>query len=241
MSSSTGNIDLSVVVLGYRAEGELRPVVTALRGELEQLGVSFELVLVANYHRDSPDSTAAVARKLAEGRTDTVVVALPKDGAMGWDMRSGLDAARGRLLVVMDGDGQNPPRDAVRAYERLRDAGVDVVKGRRVARHDGLRRRILTVIYNAIFVLLFGTWGLWDINGKPKGFTRRAYDDLKLVSDDWFIDAEIILEAQRRGMKIGEIPVEFAAPRARASFVGGGAVIEFVGNMIRYRLRGRRD
>jgi hypothetical protein len=99
----------------------------------------------------------------------------------------------------------------------------------------------MTGVYNAIFLLLFGTWNLRDINGKPKGFTRRAYDDLNLLSDDWFIDAEIVLEARRQGMRIGEVGVEFAAPKARASFVGNRAVVEFIGNMIRYRLWGRRD
>jgi hypothetical protein len=84
----------------------------------------------------------------------------------------------------------------------------------------------------------------WDLrsgpaSGKPKALTRDAYERLTLVSDDWFLDAELILAARRAGMKIGEIPVEFRASTARPSFVRPGAILEFARHMLSYRLRGR--
>jgi hypothetical protein len=121
---------------------------------------------------------------------------------MGWDLRSGLAVARGRFLVAIDGDAQNPVADVLAAYEVLRASGADVVKGRRVARWDGPYRRIVSLVYNVAFRLLFGTAGLWDINNKPKGLTREAYERLDLRSDDWFVDAELVLRARRRGMRI---------------------------------------
>jgi hypothetical protein len=75
-----------------------------------------------------------------------------------------------------------------------------------------------------------------DINGKPKGLTRSAYERLELRSDDWFIDAEIVLEARRLGLTIGELPVVFRANPERASFVKPSAILEFLRNMLRYRL-----
>lgn len=226
-------------MLGYRAEGSLAPVLESLHAELEALGDPFELVIVANYHAGSDDRTPAVAEEFARSHPRARVVARAKEGGMGWDLRSGLDAATGRMLVVIDGDGQNPPGDVVRAYRALREGGYDVVKGRRVTRHDGIYRRILSAAYNVVFALFFGTWGLWDINGKPKGMTREAYRRLDLRSDDWFLDAELVLAARRAGMRIGEIPVEFGAPTARRSFVRPGAIVEFARHMVRYRLRGR--
>jgi glycosyltransferase involved in cell wall biosynthesis len=231
--------ELSAVVLGYRAEEALRHVLEELYRELEALGEEFELVVVANYHEGASDRTPEVAAEFAAARPGVRTVARPKQGAMGWDLRSGLDEARGRFLVVIDGDGQNPPADVVRAYRALAEGRYDVVKGRRVTRHDGLYRRLLSAAYNLVFALFFGTWGIWDINGKPKGLTRSALDRLELRSDDWFLDAELMLAARRQGMRIGEIPVEFRESAARPSFVRPGAILEFARHMLRYRLRGR--
>ena len=78
--------------------------------------------------------------------------------------------------------------------------------------------------------------GLWDINGKPKGLTRRAYEQIDLRSDDWFIDAEIILEARRNRLQIGEMPVVFRRNAERSSFVRLSAIVQFARNMLRYRI-----
>ena len=228
-----------MIVLGYRAEEALTPVVERLHEELEALGEPFELVIVANYDAGSEDRTPRVAEEFASAHPRAGVVAEAKEGGMGWDLRSGIEAAAGRVLVVIDGDGQNPPGDVVRAYCALREGGFDLVKGRRVTRQDGFYRRVLSIAYNVVFAVLFGTWRLWDVNGKPKAITREAYSRVELQSDDWFLDAELVLAARRQGMRIGEIPVEFGAPEARESFVRPGAVVEFARHMLSYRLRGR--
>lgn len=228
-------IELSTIVLGYRARDDLLLVVEPLYRLLEAEGVPFELVIVANYWPEKPDGTAEVARAFAETHEHTVVVARPKEGAMGWDMRTGLAAAKGAYLIVIDGDAQNPVADVIRMFHAMRDTNADVMKGRRTLRHDGPYRRIISLTYNLIFRLMFRTRGLWDINGKPKGLRRSAYEQLELDSDDWFIDAEIVLEARERGLRIAELPVEFMRNDQRASLVRPRAIWEFVVNMLRTR------
>ena len=146
----------------------------------------------------------------------------------------------GDYLVVIDGDAQNPVEDLVKLYREMKDTGADVMKGRRIARFDGPYRRVVSGVFNVLFMLLFRTRGLWDINGKPKGITRRAYEQLHLTSDDWFIDAEIVIKARRRGFEVAEMPVIFRRNDERASFVRVSAIWEFLGNMGRERLRRRR-
>jgi hypothetical protein len=140
---------------------------------------------------------------------------------------------------VIDGDAQNPVDDVLRMYRRLKEAGVDVMKGRRIARFDGPYRRAVSIVYNLIFLVLFRTRGVWDVNGKPKGLTRAAYEALDLKSDDWFIDAEMVLSARRRGLVVAELPVVFHRNEERASFVQPRAVLEFARNMARERSRRR--
>jgi glycosyltransferase involved in cell wall biosynthesis len=231
---------LSVIVLCYRAGDSLKEVIEPLHELLSSADVDFELVLVANYWPGQRDTTPAVARDFALAHDRTRVVAMPKEGAMGWDMRCGLEHARGDYLVVMDGDAQNPFEDALEIFRRLRASDADVMKGRRVRREDGLYRRLVSLVYNLLFAALFRTRGLWDINGKPKAVTRAAYSQMSLRSDDWFIDAEIVLQARGLGLHVEEMPVVFHENEERSSFVRLSAIWEFIGNMVRFRIDPRR-
>jgi glycosyltransferase involved in cell wall biosynthesis len=231
--------ELSAVVLCYRAAESIKLVIDPLYALLEDSGVPFELVLVANYWPDAPDVTPEIVHEFSAAHSNATVIDDVKQGGMGWDMRSGLAAARGRYIVAIDGDAQNPVEDVLRMYQLMRNAGADVGKGRRANRADGLYRRLISWGYNALFRILFGTRDLWDINGKPKALTRDAYLRMNLASDDWFVDAEIVLAARDAGMKIVELPVLFLENKERSSFVRPSSTLEFVAHMIRFRIRGR--
>ena len=227
---------LSVIVLCYRAEEQFFHVVPPLDDALAAMQTPYELVLVANYWPGENDRTPALAEEYGAGRRHVRTVVEPKRGDMGWDFRAGLAAARGRYLVVIDGDGQVPVHYAGDVYRELAASEADIVKGRRYAREDGSVRTLTSLGYNTAFRLLFGTRGLWDINGRPKGMTRAAYEKLELETDDWFPDAVIVLKARERGLAIRELPVRFLRNEARASFVGVDTVREFAVNMVRWRL-----
>jgi glycosyltransferase involved in cell wall biosynthesis len=231
--------ELSVIVLCYQADEAVHRVIDPLYEQLQASGVAYELLLVANQWRDRPDPTGQVVAEFARDRDAVRTVIERKQGAMGFDMRSGLAAARGDYLLVLDGDAQNPVEDVLKMYRQMRATGADVMKGRRTARFDGPYRRFISTVYNFAFSLLFGTRGIWDINGKPKGLTRAAYETLELESDDWFIDAEIVLSARRNGLTVAELPVVFNRNDERASFVRPSAILEFARNMARQRFRRR--
>jgi glycosyltransferase involved in cell wall biosynthesis len=230
---------MSAVVLCYRAGASIAAVIEPLRELLESSGVTYELVLVANYWPHELDDTREIVRGFAAAHDNVKVVDQVKEGGMGWDMRAGLAAAEGAFLIVIDGDAQNPVEDVSRMHELLRRSGADIGKGRRTNRADGGYRRAISWGFNALFRLLFRTGGLWDINGKPKGLTRAAYERLSLESNDWFIDAEIVLAGRRAGMRIVELPVVFLENKERSSFVRFSSILEFGLHMVRYRARGR--
>ncbi len=232
--------ELSAIVLCYRAEESILRVIGPLDEQLRESGVDYELVLVANYNDDQADRTPPIVEEFASTHNRARTVIGPKAGAMGWDMRSGFEAARGNYMVVIDGDAQNPVADVLQMYRAIGQTGVDVMKGRRIARFDSRYRAFVSFGYNLLFRLLFRTGRLWDINGKPKGLTRSAYERMELRSDDWFIDAEIVLQARRRGMRIAELPVIFHENEERASFVRASAIWEFIANMVRQRVCPRR-
>ena len=229
--------DLSIVILCYRTEDFARKFTEKIMALLGKEQVDYELILVGNYIPGSGDRTPDIIKKLAEEHSRIIVVAKPKEGMMGWDLRQGLKAARGGYIAFMDGDGQMPSIDLLKIYRLIRTGNYDLCKTYRIRRRDGIYRRVLSNVYNFIFFIVFYPSPGKDVNSKPKIMTRAAYDKLALLSDDWFIDAEIMIQAKRLGFKIGEIPTVFKKNIRRNSFVKIPTILEFIKNIIIYRIR----
>lgn len=233
--------ELSVVVLCYKAEYYIRDFVAQLEQELVEAGIDHELVLVANYDAGSDDKTPQIVRQMAEGKPRFKIVSKVKDGRMGWDMRSGLESATGSNIAVIDGDGQMPVSDVVKVYRLLQTGDYDLVKTYRVKRYDGLYRKTLSTFYNGLFkVLYLPNYPLHDVNSKPKVFTREAYNKLNLTSSDWFTDAEIMIEAMKNKLRIGELATIFYENERRKTLVGYDTIVEFTVNLFYYKFFKRK-
>ncbi|MFC1868788.1 glycosyltransferase family 2 protein [Thermodesulfobacteriota bacterium] len=228
--------ELSVVILFYRAEDMARELVTQISKELSNEGIDYELVLVGNYFPNTRDSTPEILKEMAKNDPRCIVIARVKEGMMGWDMRSGLEVATGSYIAVIDGDGQMPVSDVVKVYLVLKVGKYDLVKTFRSQRFDGFYRRSISYFYNLFFRLLFRSASmLRDINSKPKIMTREAYEKMNLISNDWFTDAEIMIEALKKNLIIGEVSTIFYKNERRSTFIPVSAIFEFLANLLKYR------
>ena len=237
MSEENKAPELSVVILCYHSADVVRDLVAQVERELEEARVDYELVLVGNYlPGDTKDQTPSVRKELAKDKPRFRVVAKEKQGMMGWDMRSGLEAATGRHIAVIDGDGQMPMSDVIKVYRVLQVGKYDLVKTFRAQRQDGWYRRTISGFYNLLFRLLYPAAHVFrDINSKPKIMTREAYARMHLASNDWFTDAEIMIEALKHDLSVGEVSTVFYRNERRGTFVPFSAIYEFLGNLIYYR------
>lgn len=239
-STGQGSVECSVAVLCYRAGPALIPFVEDLHHRMQARFPSSEIVLVANDWPGSEDATPLIAQELAARLPAVRCIAEPKAGAMGWDMRQGLETCLGQYLGVVDGDGQVPAEAVITCFDTIRREDCDLVKSFRQSRCDGPYRRAITFVYNHLFHAIFPVSRVCrDINSKPKILTRAAYQKMTLRSDDWFIDAEIILSALEFGLRIREIPITFQALHHRPSFTTPATILEFLRNMLQYRAQGR--
>jgi glycosyltransferase involved in cell wall biosynthesis len=229
--------ELSVVILCYRAEKGVEPFVEDIVKRLNKEIEDWELILVGNFIPGSDDLTPHFVRKMAASDSRIRALTLKKGGMMGWDARSGFEAATGKVIALIDGDGQMPGRDILRAYHVMNRTNADLVKTYRIYRNDGVYRRIISNVFNVCFKCLFLGFAIRDVNGKPKLMTRNAYEKLRLSSSDWFIDAEILIQARRLGFRLAEIPTVFHALENRRSFVRLPAIFEFLKNLVLARLK----
>ena len=233
--------ELSVVVLGYQAGLDLKTFISELVDHLESAHINYQIVLVGNYWPGSNDITPKVVNELAQLNPRIKPVIKPKKDkkeGMSWDMRSGLDSSDGELIAVIDGDGQMPSYDIIKVYQKIKKDNLDFVTTFREKRFDNFWRRMISSVYNLIFKILFPGLKLKDINSKPKIFTRKLFNKLELVSDGWFIDAEMMIQIRRyrNKFKIGEIPTIFNQNKSRSSFIKIPAVLEFVKSLIKARI-----
>ncbi len=229
--------DLSIVILCYHSGKTIESFFTELESLLTDAAIDYEIVLVANDFAHSKDQTMEIVKKLAKGKPRIKTVCKIKQGMMGWDMIQGLNAATGRYICVIDGDGQFPIESILKVYSKIKDANYDLVKTYRDERFDGLYRSIISGVYNFLFRILFPGLNSKDINSKPKIMTREVYSKMDLQADDWFIDAEIMIHARELKLRIAEIPIIFSANESRKSFVRFGAIAEFIYNLIKYRIK----
>ncbi len=239
MTESKNIPEISIVVLCYQAGESIRKFVDDLMKIMsENFGHDYELVLVGNYHENKNDLTPTIVKEIAAQSKNIIAVTKIKEGMMGWDMRTGLKEATGKNIAVIDGDGQMPINDLIRVYEVLKKEKADLVKTYRISRGDSTWRVIISLVYNIFFKALFPGLNSKDINSKPKIFTRESYEKMNLESDDWFIDAEIMIQARRHHLKVLEISTFFRGLGGRRrSFVKFPAIMEFIKNLIAYRIK----
>ncbi len=231
--------EISVVILCYKA-GNFAPLfVDQVKKVLEENRLDYEMILVANFNKkeEFSDPTPAIVRNLAASNPRLTVVAKAKEGMMGWDMRTGLEAAQGETIAVIDGDGQMPPKNIYAVYQALKSENADMALTYRTTRQDGWVRLLVSRMYNLSLKLLFPKVKIKDANSKPKIFTRKALQQLELTSTDWFIDAEIAIQASDRNFKIAEVPMVFLHNPTRASFINTAAIVTFALNLLKYRLK----
>ena len=229
--------DISVVVLAYRSASTIEGFVASLVTSLDEEKIDWEIILVGNYFEGTGDQTAEVVQRISDRNPRIKPVVHVKEGMMGWDMKSGLRAATGKKMAVIDGDGQMPCTDVIRVYNLMVEKGYDLVKTVRIKRSDGLYRMSISTVYNLLFKMMFPGINAWDINSKPKIMTRELYQKMNLESNGWFIDAEIMIIARRLKMEIGEIETTFHSIDSRPSFVKPLAILEFLANLIWYRIK----
>ncbi len=133
--------DVSVIVPLFNEEGNVvelhRQLTEALRGR------SYELVLI-----DDGSTDATVAR--IPRTPETVVLEFSRNAGQSAAMYAGLQAARGKSVVMIDGDLQNDPADIPTLLTRLENDEADLICGYRKKRRDNLAKKISSRVANAV-------------------------------------------------------------------------------------------
>ena len=211
-SQSGGTTDLSVVAPLYNESQNVRPLVDWILQALESFQGSFEVILVDDGSRDD------TWKQMRDAAVDPRVIGLRLGRNVGQTaaMMAGFDHAQGRVVVSLDGDLQNDPRDIPALIAKL-DEGYDLVCGWRRQRQDKLLlRKIPSWIANRLIRRLTGV-PITDNGCSLKAYRRDLLNRIALYAEQHrFIPA---LSASV-GARIAEMPVRHHARRFGESKYG---------------------
>jgi glycosyltransferase involved in cell wall biosynthesis len=225
---STSSPDLSVVAPLYNESENVRPLVEWILQALESYSGRFEIILVDDGSRDDTwNQIRAVA-------TDSRVVGLRLGRNVGQTaaMMAGFDHARGRIIVSLDGDLQNDPRDIPALIAKL-DEGYDLVCGWRRQRQDKLLlRKVPSWVANRLIRRLTGV-PITDNGCSLKAYRRDLLKRISLYAEQHrFIPA---LSASV-GARITEMPVRHHARRFGESKYGISRTVKVLVDLLTLKM-----
>jgi glycosyltransferase involved in cell wall biosynthesis len=206
-------MDLSIIVPLYNEKENLQPLYYAIVNAAMPLGLDYEIIFVDD---GSADATFENARAIAAKDNRLRVIRFRRNYGQTAAMAAGIDHARGKILVTMDGDLQNDPADMPEFLQKIGE-GYDIVVGWRYNRQDKLvTRKIPSKIAN---------WLIGKVTGVPikdngcslKAFRADVIKNIPLYSEmHRFIPAMTSLA----GARLIEIKVQHHARRYGVSKYG---------------------
>ena len=235
LSMTTSPLQLSVVVPLYNEVDNVIPLVDAVTAALGASG-SWELILVDD---GSTDGTVAAADRIAAADRRVRLIRLARNYGQTPAMQAGFDRVRGSVVVSMDGDLQNDPRDIPLLAAKL-DEGYDLVAGYRKGRKDKLlTRKIPSWIANRLIQRIT------QVKIRDNGCSLKAYRvdllrRMNLYSDmHRFIPA---VAAATAGARIAEVPVRHHARKHGSSKYGLSRILKVLADLLTIKMiRSFRD
>jgi glycosyltransferase involved in cell wall biosynthesis len=191
----------SIVVPFHNEEDNVTVLYARLKQVMEQVGESFELVLVDD---GSSDRTYKLLEEIAAVDSRVLVVKLRRNFGQTSALAAGFDNASGEFILAMDGDLQHDPNEIPGFLEKLEE-GYDVVSGWRKERIDNfVMRRIPSRCANWLMAKLSGV-DIHDFGTTFKAYRHEVIQNIPLYGEmHRFIPAL----ASWYGASICEIPIK---------------------------------
>lgn len=226
------NLEFSLVIPFYNEEDNVEKVCNEIVCEFNNQGLKYELIAINN---GSKDKTPQLLDKLSQQYSQIKVITVEVNQGYGFGIRQGFKVASGDYVGYSVGDGQISAANLAMVFKKTKEENLDFCQGKRI-RRDTLLRRINTKFFNFIFHLFFPA-NVYDIGSNPKIIKREILEAISLVSNDWFVDGEIILKTYLSKGKMKEVPVTFLKRERGKSNINLFSAFEMLKNIIKWRLK----
>lgn len=238
--------DLSVVVPCYNEQGNIPELVERTAATLDELGISWEIVLVDDGSTDGTWDRIETARA-ADPRVIAVRHEVNQGMVAGW--RSGLAAASGFFICITDADLQYQPEDIGRLWREIRFKNVDVVQGTRTTLTRARDRRFY--LSRGLNYLLNVLFRMRSRDNKSGFLITRRHVFADIVGHRFryrYFQTFILVSAATKGYSLAEIDTVFADREVGESFVSKtpykivfNSLLDLAKGVVEFRLLRRVD
>lgn len=224
----------SLVIPVHNEAENIVPVAGGAVEVLESMEAPYEVIFV------NDGSTDETAGRIAEAAARWPVcreLRLARRMGQARALYAGLGAASGSVILTMDGDGQNDPRDFPALLALVESAGADLACGWRQGRHEALWRRLLSRAANRVRRMVLKD-GVHDAGCQLRAMRAGVRDALEPVE---LMQAFVPALACAAGLRVMEAPVR-DNPRLHGSSKYGLALFSWgpVSSLLRLRRARRR-
>ena len=201
---------LSIVIPAFNEAQRIGRTLDELRAHLPSLGLAWEIRVVDD---GSADDTVGIVERVRSGDSRIVVQREPHRGK-GATVRAGMLAAQGGLRFMCDADLSMPVTELLRFLEVVPER-CDIAIG---SREGAGARRVGEPAYRhgmgRLFSQLVGIVALSGIRDTQCGFKMFSQQAAEMVFplvtiEGWAFDIEMLVIAQRKGLRILELPIEW--------------------------------
>ena len=207
-------IQISILLPIHNEEDNLVILIQEIVEALAPLNQSFEIIMVDDR---STDRSTSVIEELCRKYPNIRGIFFRANRGQTAAFDAGFREASGTIIVTMDADRQNDPKDIPRMLSMINDEGYDFVTGWRRNRQDGfVLRKIPSKIANWIIRRVTGT-KLKDMGCSLKVYRREITNELRLYGE---MHRFISVLVESTGAKVGEIEVNHRARAAGISKYG---------------------
>lgn len=171
--------DLSVVIPVFNEEENVKLLYPKLKQFLDSLKKDYEIIFVDD---GSTDKTPRLLHRIYEEDRRVKVVVFRRNFGQSAAISAGFDYAKGEVIVTLDADLQNDPKDIPQLISKIEE-GFDVVSDWRVERKDSfLSRRLPSHISNWLISLFTGV-RLHDYGCTLKAYKKEVAKEIKLYGE----------------------------------------------------------
>lgn len=216
---------LSVIIPAYNEQRRLPPHLGHALDYLREHFPAFELLVVDDGSTDR--TTDAVSAALA-GEPRARLISYRPNRGKGHAIRTGVLASSGEEIVFLDADFSTPIEEIPHALDLLRDADIIVgsrdLPGSQVRPTQPLFRRFASGVFDVVKHVIVGLWDIKDTQCGFKAYAGPVARELFALGqvDRFMFDVEILYLAEHAGLRIREMPVQWAdAPGSKVRFWEG--------------------
>lgn len=192
-------MNLTVLVPVFNEVGSLRELHGEILEVLESMKLDFEILFVDD---GSTDGSDAVMAELHQSDARVRAIIFRRNFGKSAALAVGFSEARGEVIVTMDADLQDDPREIPNLIRKL-DEGYDLVSGWKVKRKDPISKTLPSKLFNFVTAKMTGI-PLHDFNCGLKAYTAEAAKSLNVYGE---LHRFLPVLAHWSGFKAGEIPV----------------------------------